>query len=298
MTGTIFDIKRFSLHDGPGIRTTVFMKGCPLACDWCHNPESQELKPVLLYRSGLCLLCGLCVQTCPQEALAAGDGAITRDSSRCVVCGGCAERCPAEAVSRVGYSIDVESLSRKLSSDRLFFEESGGGVTFSGGEPLCQPGFLAEMLDRCRKLRLHCAVDTSGYADPHLMVDIARRADMILFDVKLVDPRQHERYTGVSNAGIFENLRLISEMGISMEIRIPIIPGITDTRENLDAATALILALPNVPPVRLLGHHHAAMSKYERFGMKNKLGEKEDPLPIRMAEIAAGMISAGLEVSI
>ena len=295
MTGILFDIKRFSMHDGPGIRTTVFLKGCPLACEWCHNPESQAAASVLLYRREQCLLCLRCVEQCPQSALTARDGGILRDAARCASCGGCAASCPAEATVRVGREVEAGSLLDEIAKDRMFFDESGGGVTFSGGEPLDQPAFLAEMLIRCRWAGLHSAVDTSGYAPPQVALDIARQADLVLYDIKLIDSEAHQRYTGVPNAQILENLRSLSAEGVRLEIRMPMIPGLTDTPENLDAAVAFIRSLPRQPAVRLLAHHQAAMSKYRRFDLEHRLGKVADPPPDHMADIAARMRRAGIE---
>jgi pyruvate formate lyase activating enzyme len=296
MTGTIFDIKRFSMHDGPGIRTTVFLKGCPLSCVWCHNPESQAVAPSLLYRPELCLRCGRCVAQCPQGAWVAGEGeAPVRDGARCHACGGCAEACPAEAITRVGREIGADALVEVLAKDRLFFDESDGGVTFSGGEPLGQPAFLKAVLERCRQMGLHSAVDTCGFASRQTMREVAERADLLLYDLKLLDPEAHRRYTGVSNEDILANLRMLVADGQRVEIRMPMIPGITDTAENVTAAAAFVASLPSPPRVRLLGHHHAAMSKYRRFGMEHQLGEMEDPSPDHMAELAARMRGLGVD---
>ncbi len=296
MIGTIFDIKRYSLHDGPGIRTTVFLKGCPLSCAWCHNPESQECSPAYLYRADVCLQCWRCVGRCPQGALSVGvPKGVVRDAARCVTCGGCAELCPSEATTRVGRVVAAAALVDEIVKDRMFFDESGGGVTFSGGEPLSQPAFLKEMLARCREAGLHSAVDTSGFAPRQVMLEIAQRADLILYDVKLIDAELHQRFTGVPNAEILENLRMLSAEGVRLEIRMPMIPGITDTLENLEAAAAYICSLPMRPAVRLLAHHHAAMSKYRRFGMEHTLGEIKDPSAGHMAEIAARLRRSGIE---
>jgi len=296
MTGTIFDIKRFSLHDGPGIRTTVFLKGCPLSCVWCHNPESQSTEPVLLRRPELCVRCWRCAAACPQGALRAGaEQARARDGARCVACGACAEACPSEALTRVGRAVEARALIEEVARDRLFFDETGGGVTFSGGEPLAQPEFLMEALSLCRQEGVHSAVDTSGFAPRQVAREVAALADLVLYDLKLLDPVAHRRYTGASNEEILGNLRALAAEGRRLEIRMPMIPGITDTAENVEAACLLIGSLPQKPRVRLLGHHHAAMSKYSRFGMQHRLGKVEDPSPDRLAEIAARMRRAGVE---
>lgn len=296
MIGTIFDIKRFSMHDGPGIRTTVFLKGCPLACAWCHNPESQSQAPALLQRNDLCVRCSRCVAQCSQAARVLGEDGGTRDAARCVACGECAEACPAEAVTRVGREAEADTLVAEIARDRVFFDESGGGVTFSGGEPLSQPAFLMDLLSRSREAGMHCAVDTSGYAARQTALTLARQADLVLYDLKLLDPVLHQRFTGVSNTGILENLRALSEDGPQLEVRMPMIPGITDTPENLDATAAFLRTLPRVPPVRLLAHHHAAMSKYCRFGMVHTLGELQDPTPEQMSGLAARLRKSGIEV--
>jgi pyruvate formate lyase activating enzyme len=296
MTGTIFDIKRFSMHDGPGIRTTVFLKGCPLACVWCHNPESQSARPLLLRRQELCARCWRCAEQCPQGALQAGaEVSFARDASRCAACGHCAEACPSEAITRVGREVESAALVDEVARDRSFFDESGGGVTFSGGEPLSQPEFLLDLLARCRREGLHTAVDTSGYAPRATMRQAAALADLVLYDLKLLDAAAHRRYTGVSNEAILENLRALVEDGRSVEIRMPVIPGITDTDQNLDAAAAFVLSLPEPPRVRLLGHHHAAMSKYARFGLESRLGEVVDPPPARLEALAARLRAAGVD---
>jgi len=268
--GIIFDIRRFSLHDGPGIRTTVFFKGCPLRCVWCHNPESISPNIHLLYKAELCLACEGCVKM----------------------------DCPAEARKAVGEVVSTEIVMKRILRDCFTFDESGGGVTFSGGEPFMQFDFLKSLVQRCKEERLHTAVDTSGYAPLAHVLEIANWADLFLFDLKLIDEQAHRQFTGVSNTGILENLTKLCDTDKSIEIRMPIIPGITDTRENIEGTIRFLLKLRRAPLVRLLPHHQVAMAKYERFGIPCKLPPTEDPTAERMAELVACFKASGLEASI
>ncbi|UCF99594.1 MAG: glycyl-radical enzyme activating protein [Spirochaetaceae bacterium] len=267
-SGTIFDIKRYAVHDGPGIRTTVFFKGCPLHCRWCHNPESQASSPTVLYRHNLCVACGRCVAACPKEALRSTDSGIKRDFARCTNCGTCIEVCLSGAMERVGRRISSEELIAEIERDIPFFDESGGGVTFSGGEPLAQPEFLSEMLDLCAEREIHRTVDTCGFSNAKILASIAGKTDLFLFDIKIIDAELHRQVTGRSNSRILENLRWLSESGYRVEVRIPVIPAMTDGTDNIDAAGALLSSLSNPPAVRLLPFHRTALEKYKRFGMK------------------------------
>jgi len=296
MTGTLFDIKRFAIHDGPGIRTTVFLKGCPLNCWWCHNPESQAAGLDLLYRSSQCLRCGTCVAACPAKALSLDASGVARDRAACTLCGRCAEACPAEAQTMVGRRISAEALAAEIARDRVFFDESGGGVTFSGGEPLAQPAFLLEMLDRCGAQGIHRAVDTSGYAPRATLLDVAARTDLFLFDLKLMDDALHRQYTGVGNAVVLENLEALSEAGAPVEIRIPVVPSITDGG-NIAATGVFLASLPRRPRVRILPYHRAAMHKYGRFGMQRRLRDVPEPSPENLMELAGKLKDCGLEVT-
>lgn len=295
-TGTIFDLKRYSVQDGPGIRTTVFLKGCPLNCVWCHNPESQAHAPDVLYRPQLCIDCGACIKACPAGALAPAPKGVTLDHARCTRCGNCTRACPSGALTMVGRRISAGELVSEIARDAAFFDESGGGVTFSGGEPLAQPAFLADLLDRCGALGIHRTVDTSAYAEAGILADIAKRTDLFLVDIKLLNSAEHKRWAGVPNEPILRNIRWLSASGHPIKIRIPIIPGITDTPANLDAARDFIASLPNRPAVRLLPHHRAAMAKYERFGIPRRMPEAAEPTPEAVEVIADRMREAGLVV--
>jgi len=296
-TGTIFDIKRFAVHDGPGIRTTVFLKGCPLRCPWCHNPESQAFSPTVLYRHNLCVACGRCVDICPNGALRLTDNGVKRDFSLCTNCGTCTEVCLSGAMEQVGRRISSEELISEIERDIPFFDESGGGVTFSGGEPLAQPDFLNEMLELCAEREIHRTVDTCGFADPTILATIAVKTDLFLFDIKIIDAEVHREVTGQGNGRILENLRWLCDSGCRVEVRIPVIPAMTDGRANIEAAGALLSSLATPPAVRLLPFHPSALEKYKRFGMEVPSGYGgTQPSAADMRRVARLLETWGLKV--
>lgn len=264
----VFDLRRYSVHDGPGIRTAVFLKGCPLRCSWCHNPESQWPEPQLLVRDHRCLHCAACIEACPQGALRWHGERIVTDLGRCEVCGACADTCPAEAREVVGWCMSVTEALREIERDLPFFDESGGGVTVSGGEPLAQPDFTQALLSACRERDVHTVLDTSGYAPTEVAMAVGGLADLVLFDLKHPDDHHHRMGTGVGNALILRNLRLLLAAGVDVLVRIPLVPGYNDGADELQQAAALIAALEPVPRVELLPFHVAAQEKHRRFGMR------------------------------
>lgn len=259
MTGRIFDIKHYAIHDGPGIRTTFFFLGCPLRCVWCQNPESQSYEPYVQRDQSRCIDCGSC-RDCP-----AIDELGYRLSSRCIRCFRCAKNCPSGALTLVGREATVDELLACALEERPFYETSGGGVTCSGGECLLQARFLSEFLSACKAEGIHTAVDTCGQASLETIEQVAPYTDLFLYDIKLLDAERHMQYTGVSNERILENLKWLYRTGALIRIRVPMIPGITDTAENVASiATWMRKNTPKLS-VELLQYNALAASKYEKI---------------------------------
>lgn len=267
--GTIFAIKRYAIHDGPNIRTTVFFKGCPLACWWCHNPEGLHRAVELVWDGAKCIGCHACVKRCPSGSLTASPSGIQWAARTCAVCGGCVEACPSLALEATGREVSADEVLAEIVRDRPFFDRSGGGVTFSGGEPLAQPGFLLELLAACGRLAIHRVVDTSGFAPSDVLLHVAEETDLFLFDLKLMDRDRHHLYTGVSNEPILANLRLLAARGHAVQVRLPLIPGINDDAANLAATGEFVASLPGIGAIDLLPFHRAANAKYRKLHLPN-----------------------------
>jgi pyruvate formate lyase activating enzyme len=286
--GTVFDIKRYSVHDGPGLRTTVFLKGCSLACAWCHNPESISARPELAFYPQRCIGCGACVDACPNGAHRIGDdGAHVLVRDLCQRCGRCAEACYAEALVMIGRTRTVGDVLTVLLEDRAFYERSGGGITLSGGEPFVQPQFTAALLRACKAEGLHTAVDTAGHVPWATIEEALPHIDLVLYDLKHADPQQHHRYTGAPNDRALANLRRVSEAGAAIEVRMPIIPDVNDDDAALDAAARLLGSLRALLGVRLLAYHRLAGSKYASIGRDNTMPRGDEPTRVRLEAVAA-----------
>lgn len=262
----IFDIKRFAINDGPGIRTTLFMKGCPLRCVWCHNPEGFDEKPVKMYTKKKCIGCQTCVEVCPQKNLVLTTEGI-KDLGHCTACGKCTNECPTLALEMAGKEWKMEDLMAEVEKERQVMEESGGGVTICGGEPLMHTDYLCEVLNELSKRGFHRTVDTTLFASPEKVKKVAERCELFLVDLKLMDSAKHRFYTQVGNEQILSNIRLLSEIGYPFWIRIPFIAGVNADEENLTASAEFLSTLPTKPQmVNLLVYHDVGIGKHARLG--------------------------------
>lgn len=261
-SGLIFDIQRYSIHDGPGIRTTVFFKGCPLRCFWCQNPESQSSRIQVLYNRAKCTLCGRCADACPSGATLFSDGTITIDRGLCTGCGECVEVCPNEARRISGRHATVQEIMDEVMRDVRFYENSGGGVTISGGEPLAQPEFALEILKDCKMYGLHTTIDTCGVADWPTVEKLLDYTDLFYFDIKIMDPEIHQQGTGMRNEQILENAIGISRRK-PMRVRVPLIPGFNDSEEAIMEIARFVKNEMGSPPIDLLPYNKFAEGKYE-----------------------------------
>lgn len=268
--GTIFKIKRFAVHDGPGIRTAVFLKGCPLNCIWCHSPEGIDQKISIWYNINNCILCGKCVESCPQQALE-----MSTESTRsiqicrnaCQLSGECAAVCPTGAIQFNGETKSVFEIVEEILKDKLFYENSGGGITITGGEPLFQPEFTLSILKNCRKNKIHTSIETSLFCERDVLERITEYVDLFIVDMKIADTIQHRKYTGKGNETIRKNFSYLAESGKEIQVRIPLIPGITDTERNKTEIAGFVNSINKSIKIEYLDYNPLAENNYKRLNI-------------------------------
>lgn len=270
-SGTVFDIQRFSLHDGPGIRTIVFLKGCPLSCKWCSNPESQNMKPVIMYKKNECLHCGRCINACSRKAISFENKTFI-DRSICTGCGECANACPAGALVVKGKTMTVQQLIRELKKDATTYRRSGGGITLSGGEPLVQYEFAAELLRACKAQGWDTAIETTGAGITEAVEKVMPYVDTVLLDIKHLDTEKHKKFTGIGNEQILKNAARISQIS-STVVRVPVIPGFNYSEEEIRAITEFAKMLRGVRTIHLLPYHTFGENKYDLLGRDYALAD-------------------------
>jgi len=295
----VFDIKRYAINDGPGIRIAVFLKGCNLNCAWCHNPESISDEAERMYSSSRCIRCGTCVAACPEKAITLTPEGIITDMALCKMYGKCAGVCPTKAIEISGGEISVAEIMQEIEKDRPFFDQSGGGVTFSGGEPLLHHKFLIRLLKECGKRGIHRAVDTAGFVKTEIILQVAEHTDLFLYDLKMMDPEKHRKWTGVTNEKILENLKALSATGAKIIIRIPLIGGVNDDAENIETTARFVAGLSGMKKdVNLLPFHKIAQTKYQKLGRPEDFHLLEEPSKEKQLQAVSIFQKYGLAASI
>lgn len=297
MKGLIFDIKRYSIHDGPGLRTTVFFKGCPLRCLWCHNPESQKTTQEIMYYEDKCILCLTCKHICKFDAIEIKKNKISIDTKKCTLCGDCTDNCPTTALKMVGKFYDVDELVEEVLKDKSFFED-GGGVTISGGEPFLQYEFLIELLKALKEENVHIALDTTGFTEEEKLIETTKYVDLYLYDIKHMDSGKHKAYTGVGNEKILKNLKSLDKHGGKIALRLPIIPSINDDEENIKRTIEFIKTLRNVVSVDLLPYHSMMVDKYKRLNMPFFVSHIKEPTNEEMEKLKETFEKEGFKVNV
>lgn len=268
MLGNVFNIQRFCIHDGPGIRTVVFLKGCVLNCAWCHNPESQNFDREMICRTSKCLHCGKCALVCPNGCHSISEGKHRIDFTTCALCEKCMEICPVTALETVGKWYTVEEVVVEVLKDKIFYDNSEGGVTLSGGEPFSQPTFTFEVLKLCKESGIHTAVETCGHTSKENIIKSSEVCDMYLYDYKLTDPKLHKQYIGVDNVRILQNLKLLNQLKKRIILRCPIIPGVNDTEDHFEGIVTLANTHESIETVEIEPYHKLGEGKNEGLGKK------------------------------
>ena len=295
--GVIFEIERFSVNDGPGIRTLVFLKGCALRCKWCANPESHSFTPQLVYWRSRCIGCKNCVNTCPRGALSFGENGVTIDRASCKLCWKCCDVCNSKALLPAGKRMSIDEVMAEIDKDRLFYEQSGGGVTFSGGEALMQPEFLLALMKACKDKGYHVCIETCGYAPWERIEELLPYIDLFLYDIKVMDEAAHTAYTGVSNRQILDNFQRLCAVK-DVIVRFPVIPGYNDSESNLSAMLDFLSGCHADGRVDLLPYHRLGVSKYDRLGVEYQLNDILPPSAERMRELKDMFLQRGFRAEI
>ncbi len=299
MKGFLADIQRFAIHDGPGIRTLVYMKGCPLKCLWCSSPHTQKTSHDLLHNELDCKVCGTCVELCPNNVFTiSGEDGLNIDRELCTYCGQCVDFCPNQALKLIGHHVTSEELFQDVNKDSPFYRRSKGGVTVGGGEPILQLEFVTEFLKRCKQVYMHTAIETCGYRKWDNMENLLKYVDLVYIDIKHMNPIIHKELTGVSNEKILANARRISKIK-PMIIRIPVVPGCNDTDENITATARFASELgENLKRIDLLPYHKFGTQKYTRLGMKYKIPDVEPPSNDHMERLKDIVESCGVKAQV
>ncbi|NQV37273.1 MAG: glycyl-radical enzyme activating protein [Candidatus Marinimicrobia bacterium] len=298
-SGLIFDIKRYAINDGPGIRLTFFFKGCPLSCVWCHNPESKSPHIQKMYSAKKCIGTTDCISVCSNDALTLTPEGIVTDPDVCQLCGKCAEACPTKAIEMSGELITAEEIARIIENETVFFDHSEGGVTFSGGEPLMHADFLIELLKDCGQKDIHRVVDTSGFAPTETLMEVAKHTDMFLYDLKVMDSKIHKQFTGVPNETILKNLEILANSGAEIIIRIPLVKGFNTDIDNIQKTADYIARLSGEKKkINLLPYHNIAETKYVKMGMFSKSKGLSEPSTEEIAHIQQIFENRGLVATV
>ncbi|MCK5329338.1 MAG: glycyl-radical enzyme activating protein [Candidatus Latescibacteria bacterium] len=297
-SGRISNIQRGSLEDGPGVRTVVFLKGCPLRCRWCHNPETMRAGMEIGFNADPCIGCGECVRICPNAAHRMEEGGPIWDRAACSACGKCVEVCPSGALYSVGSLMEAQAVLSEVHKDEGYYQNSGGGMTLSGGEPLAQVAFSEALLILARENGVHTVVETCGYAKRADVLRVLALADMCYYDIKHVDPLLHRKYTGVDNRLILENLKAVAGAGISVIVRVPVIPGMNDHPEHICRLREFLQTFKQPVSVELLPYHELGESKYRQLGRAYKLEGLEAPEARSMEDAASRLRTPDISVSV